>query len=104
MIALLVFAALAALVMLIGKNVWNGYTSGKTPRHICDKCRSVVRPCADRPGSFALELLLWLLLIVPGLIYSIWRLSSNRIISCPVCKALNPIPLNTPAGQALTIP
>jgi hypothetical protein len=35
-------------------------------------------------GSFAIELILWFFLILPGLIYSIWRLSSRRW-ACPQC-------------------
>jgi len=35
-------------------------------------------------GSFGVEVILWLFLIVPGLIYSIWRLS-NKKWTCPQC-------------------
>jgi hypothetical protein len=75
----------------------------KQPTYVCSNCRSLINPWSDRPGSFALEFFLWLCFLVPGFLYSIWRLSSSRIISCPVCKARNPIPLNTPAGQALAV-
>lgn len=36
------------------------------------------------PGSVFMELFLWLLLLVPGLIYSIWRLTA-RYFGCPLC-------------------
>lgn len=29
------------------------------------------------PGSFAMELFLWLLFLLPGFIYSIWRLTAR---------------------------
>lgn len=35
-------------------------------------------------GSFAIELILWLCFIVPGLIYSIWRLTTKGM-RCPQC-------------------
>lgn len=38
-----------------------------------------------RPGSFWIEVILWLLAIVPGVIYSLWRLCSLRI-RCPKCS------------------
>ncbi len=36
-------------------------------------------------GSFGVEVILWLLLIIPGIIYSVWRLSNKRWI-CPQCN------------------
>ena len=35
-------------------------------------------------GKFATECLLWLLFILPGLIYSIWRLTTKGL-RCPKC-------------------
>lgn len=35
-------------------------------------------------GSFCIELILWLSFLVPGLIYTIWRLSNKKVI-CPKC-------------------
>lgn len=39
----------------------------------------------SQPGSCGLELLLWLLLIVPGVIYSVWRLTNPQLL-CPQCS------------------
>ena len=36
-------------------------------------------------GSFAVELVLWLLFLLPGLVYSVWRLS-NKVVICPQCR------------------
>jgi hypothetical protein len=47
-----------------------------------------------------MEVLLWLCLLLPGILYSLWRITS-RYKGCPVCGARNPIPLETPAGKAL---
>ena len=35
-------------------------------------------------GSFGIEVVLWLCFIVPGLIYSIWRLTTKGYV-CPKC-------------------
>lgn len=51
-------------------------------------------------GSIGMELILWLFFIVPGLIYSIWRLSSKEII-CPSCKAPALIPADSPIGREI---
>jgi hypothetical protein len=34
------------------------------------------------------------------LLYSLWRRNAQTLI-CPVCKAPNPIPLASPAGQRI---
>ena len=52
------------------------------------------------PGSFLIELALWLFMIIPGLIYSLWRLSARKQ-GCPACGSSPMIPLNSPRGQQL---
>lgn len=52
------------------------------------------------PGSFAVELLLWLCLLVPGLVYSLWRLSARRDV-CAKCGAGQLLPLDTPKGAQI---
>lgn len=42
-------------------------------------------------GSFLLEIGLWLLLIVPGLIYSVWR-TTSRYLACPACGSSEIVP------------
>lgn len=51
---------------------------------VCTTCGCVGEPATPKRGSSGLELVLWLCLIVPGLVYSIWRLSS-RYEACPSC-------------------
>ena len=67
---------------------------------VCTVCRYVGKPKRMTKGSFGLEAALWLLFIVPGLIYSIWRLTS-RYDGCPKCKNQSMIPTDTPMGQEL---
>jgi uncharacterized membrane protein YqaE (UPF0057 family) len=66
----------------------------------CTNCGYVGKACVITKGSFAVELLLWLFFLLPGLIYSFWRLSS-RFKGCPSCKKDNLIPANSPKAQAL---
>lgn len=68
---------------------------------VCTSCGFVGRPEKVWKGSFWVELFLWLLFIVPGLIYSIWRLTS-KYDACPACKQPTMIPTDTPTGQKLT--
>lgn len=51
---------------------------------VCTACGCVDEPVTAKKGRSGVELVLWLCFIVPGLIYSIWRLSS-RYQACPSC-------------------
>lgn len=51
-------------------------------------------------GSFFIELILWLCILIPGLIYSIWRLSS-RYKACPACGATNLLPPDSPMAKKI---
>jgi hypothetical protein len=38
--------------------------------HICATCGSVMTPKTHTPGNILVELILWLMLLIPGIIYS----------------------------------
>ena len=65
---------------------------------VCTSCGYVGEPQAITKGSFWIEVVLWLCLLLPGLIYSIWRLSS-RHDGCPKCGQTTIIPSDSPMGQ-----
>lgn len=67
---------------------------------ICTTCGYTGSSVSVTKGNILMELILWLLFIIPGLIYSIWRLSS-RVRACPKCKSTNMIPVDSPVGQKL---
>lgn len=67
---------------------------------VCPSCGSRGEPKTITKGSTGIELILWLCLLVPGLIYSIWRLSS-RVKGCPSCGSMGMIPANSPHGKKL---
>lgn len=69
-------------------------------RMICAACGSTGIPKTDTPGSFLIELLLWCFFLLPGLIYSIWRIASRKKV-CPLCKSAEMIPLDSPRGRKL---
>jgi uncharacterized OB-fold protein len=49
-------------------------------------------------GSFVIECFLWLLLLFPGILYSLWRLTTRRPV-CPICGAEGIIPANSPRAR-----
>jgi hypothetical protein len=67
---------------------------------ICPNCGKRGAPSKATKGSIWIELLLWCCFLVPGLIYSIWRLSSRQLV-CPDCKQAGMISEDSPRGQKL---
>jgi predicted RNA-binding Zn-ribbon protein involved in translation (DUF1610 family) len=68
--------------------------------HICENCGANIKPRKKHKGSVLVFLVLCLFLIVPGLIYAAWALSSGYLV-CPQCGSKEIIPLNTPRGKKL---
>lgn len=66
----------------------------------CTACHSEMKPKTEVPGSVLIEIVLWLSIILPGLIYSIWRLSNKKKI-CRTCGSTEIIPTNSPMAKKL---
>jgi RNA polymerase subunit RPABC4/transcription elongation factor Spt4 len=65
----------------------------------CANCGTIGTPKTRTKGSFLIEVVLWLCMIFPGIIYSLWRLTSRDKV-CPNCGATNMIPVDSPAARA----
>jgi hypothetical protein len=68
-------------------------------RDYCPNCGSVGYPEFRKSGSTLVEILLWLCGLLPGLIYSLWRVSSKRVV-CASCDHSGTIPLDSRVAQA----
>jgi predicted RNA-binding Zn-ribbon protein involved in translation (DUF1610 family) len=67
---------------------------------ICKTCGFHGSSTTATKGSFLIEVILWLCFLIPGLIYSIWRISS-RSDACPKCGSSEVIPIDSPLGRKL---
>jgi ribosomal protein L32 len=65
---------------------------------ICKKCGHRGDPKIVTKGSIFIEFVLWLALLIPGVIYSIWRLTAKYAV-CPQCGAPNMLQINSPNGN-----
>ena len=65
---------------------------------ICLNCGTLERIKRKNKGSLTLEIFLYLFFIIPGIFYSIWRLS-NRYYVCTTCGSDNLQDINTPVAQ-----
>jgi len=70
------------------------------PSMVCTRCKTVARPKTRTGGSFALEILLWLMFLLPGLIYTLIRSSSTARV-CPACGSAELVPTTSPVGQQI---
>lgn len=73
----------------------------KDREKLCPTCGHVGRPARHTPGSFLIEVVLWLCFLVPGVIYSLWRVSARRDV-CSKCGAQQLLPLDTPRAAEIT--
>ena len=64
----------------------------------CKKCGNLGPTKRTMKGSFAVELVLWLFFLLPGLVYSIWRLTTKGR-GCSVCGSDDVIPANAPLAK-----
>ena len=67
---------------------------------VCPACGTRGEPKTTTRGSLWLEIVLWIFFIVPGVIYSIWRLTTRRP-ACPACGTDGMIPVTSPKGREL---
>ena len=65
---------------------------------ICLDCENIGQPLIDKKGSLMMEILLWQL-VIPGIIYSIWRRTASK--RCSKCNSKNLITLSSALGQEL---
>lgn len=99
--AFITLAILYLIYRAIRGSLDGGGKISDTGRMVCTACGTRGNPARHTRGSIFIELVLWLCLIIPGVIYSIWRLSSKQDV-CPACGQPNMIPVNTPAGKKLS--
>jgi len=98
----------ALLLIFLGVVIYTSIQSSKRKKGepmgkemvVCTVCETVGQTVKHTKGSFLIEVILWLCFIIPGLIYSIWRLTTKADI-CQSCGSASVVPLNSPAGKRI---
>lgn len=88
-----------AVLGLVGFGVFKLVKGGSGDVVYCTTCGSEAPAKAVTKGSIGIEVILWLFFLVPGLIYSIWRLTTKHR-ACKVCGSTAIIPPNSPQALA----
>jgi hypothetical protein len=87
----MLFVAVVAIALAV-------VLSRSQPSMVCRRCETVARPKTRTGGSFVLEILLWLMFLLPGLIYTLIRASSTSKV-CPACGSADLVPTTSPVGR-----
>ena len=66
----------------------------------CERCHTIAAPIKRTKGSMTMELFLWLFFLLPGLFYSIWRLTTRAEV-CSACGSDALIPPASPKALSL---
>ena len=59
--------------------------------YVCRQCAYTGKPEMFKKGTLKMEIILWCCLIIPGIIYSIWR----RVGATPICPKCHYGPMMT---------
>lgn len=63
-------------------------------KKLCTQCHNIDYPKKKTKGHILIELILWLSFILPGIVYSFWRLATRHDVCCD-CESANIIPTNS---------
>lgn len=69
-------------------------------KFLCTSCENIQIIKKIKPGSIFIELSLWFFFLVPGLIYTIWRFASKKIV-CQFCPSIELIPEHCSRAQEI---
>jgi hypothetical protein len=65
---------------------------------ICPDCGNIGKTISITKESFLIEIIIWLMFLIPRVLYSVWGLST-RIKGCSLCGSQHMIPVFPPRGQ-----
>jgi hypothetical protein len=70
------------------------------PKRLCATCLETIQPKIHTPGHILVELMLWVLFIIPGFIYTVWRNMAKKDV-CPLCMSDQLLPLDSKRAKLL---
>ena len=88
------------VLLILGFIAWALLRSKPGPAMVCTNCGHFGKTSTRTRGSILIEIVLWLCFIIPGIIYSLWRLTTRRRV-CSACGNENTVPADTPVGRKL---
>jgi len=68
----------------------------------CTSCGHTGKPRSETPGSLLIEIILWLCILIPGIIYTVWR-HNRRHDVCEKCGSAALIPPDSPIAKSFYV-
>lgn len=90
---------LLAFLVWVGWKMLKGFDSGSDKPMFCTTCGHEGATKTHTKGNMAIEIVLWLCFIVPGIIYSMWRHGSRQPV-CASCGGTTLVPPDSPIAKA----
>lgn len=94
---------LAAIAIIVGykaiKAISQGYREGDAAP-FCTTCGHQGQSRTHTRGTLTIEVILWLCLLLPGLVYSTWRMST-RTQACAKCGGTALVPADSPVATKM---
>lgn len=87
------FLSIPYLLFRLFKAIRHGVT--KDQAVVCLNCGHEAPPVIQSSGHRVVEAVMWLMLIIPGLLYSMWRYSTRKQV-CVSCGALELVKASSP--------
>src|SRR4051812_1993701 len=95
------FFSLVLAALILGGPIYIIVRLLQKPKPVfCGDCGTEAIPKSRTSGSIAIELILWLCFLVPGLLYSLWRLTTRRHV-CGACGGERILPPDSPMAQKM---
>jgi len=97
----LIIAMIVAYIFWPKKKDMPEIIDAKGPRLHCIDCGSSFQPGhGPARGNGWIEIVLYFFMILPGVMYSIWRRSGSGKRECTVCGSSRAVPFTSPAAVA----
>ncbi len=78
------------------------YTRREAEGMVCAQCGEIRKPVTVTGGNLLIEIFLWCCFLLPGLLYSVWRLASRKKNCCPDCRIPSMVSVKSKVGRELT--
>jgi hypothetical protein len=72
----------------------------KGPLMVCTTCGHLGRAVQITKGSLGVEIVMWIAFLLPGVVYSIWRLVTRKS-GCAECRGTALVPPTSPVGKRM---
>jgi DNA-directed RNA polymerase subunit RPC12/RpoP len=91
-------AGILSVLMIVAGIYYLVVPNAGSPKKRCLRCGHEGRTKRELDGSGLIELVLWCTFLFPGLLYSLWRLSTKRYVCAECGNKTDLVPIKSKAA------